>query len=80
MKLKYNGIEPVNNIFGNWEKGDIKEVPDGTKLIGFDEVKPEAAPNMQPKPIPKQMRKRKVKREKLKDKAERSSAVIVDGD
>lgn len=40
MKVKYLGLEPVNNVFGDWMHGDIKEIPDGYPVFwpGFEEI------------------------------------------
>lgn len=35
MKVRYIGQAPICNEFGSWDPGDVKEVPDGTKLPGY---------------------------------------------
>jgi hypothetical protein len=73
MKLKYIGLTPATNIFGDWQPGEIKNVPDGTVLPGFKDVdiledKIGKKPLMQSK----KWGQRKV-REDLRDKMERDS-------
>ena len=66
MKMKYNGLAPITNIYGDWKNGDVKEIPDGVNLIGFEKVteqKPETT-----------FKKRKwTRKEKLSDKMERKN-------
>lgn len=66
MKLKYTGLAPITNKFGDWKHGDVKEVPDGTILIGFEAVESEA---------PREWTRRVV-REELQDKMERDNLEI----
>jgi|WetSurMetagenome_2_1015567.scaffolds.fasta_scaffold02369_11 hypothetical protein len=77
MRLKYIGIAPINNRFGSWENGTIREVPDGTQLCGFEAVDetPKAVSEF-PADIKKVTRRRL--REDLQDKMERDSYGLRD--
>ena len=47
MRIKYIGLEPVTNKFGDWKAGDVKNIPEEIKSFGFinldDENKPVAS-------------------------------------
>ena len=74
MKVQYLGLAPIMNIYGHWEYGTIKEIPDGAYLAkheGFKEIIPITTIAR----IAKKPRKKKVLKEKLDDKLERDSLI-----
>jgi hypothetical protein len=73
MKLKYIGIAPITNIYGDWENGTIREVPDGINLAGFEKI--ETKP-LTPPPSASRKFTRRIMREELKDKFERDNYQI----
>jgi hypothetical protein len=87
MKLQYMGLAPITNIYGDWQPGEVKEVPEGISMppeiyekiedIQLINKKPEITP--QPENIRiKGKRKKKVLKEKLDDRMERDNLVIED--
>jgi hypothetical protein len=68
MKIKWNGITPVNNIFGEWQPGQIKEVPEIIIIPGFQIVSETPVEN-----IPKRKLTRRKMREDLNNKFERDN-------
>jgi len=32
MRTKYIGLTPVSNKFGDWKRGDVRNLPSGVKL------------------------------------------------
>lgn len=65
-RVKYLGLTSVINVYGNWKPGEVKEVPDGIKMIGFEEVKVVQQPK----------KKKKVNYERTADKMERDNVVV----
>lgn len=80
MKIKYIGLSPITNIYGNWNKDDIKEVPEEIAAswlyagLPFCVIKDEKVFK------PKKIFKRPVRRQELQDKMDRDNTVIINGD
>lgn len=67
MFIKYTGLTPVTNIYGDWKPGEIKNVEkDISGLMGFEKVEAKKAYKTYVKPI----------KENLSDKSEKKSKYI----
>lgn len=69
MLLKYIGLAPITNKFGDWVNGDVKNVPDDTKLIGFEVVEINK---------PKKTKKRRYIKENYPNKMETDNINILE--
>lgn len=82
MKIKYIGLEPITNCWGDWTAGEIKEVLIRGDFMRhnrrlFEEIKTVTPSIVAPISVAKKRgRKRKIHREELQDKMERDSVEI----
>jgi hypothetical protein len=74
--LKYTGLSPVNNIYGDWTHGTIKRVPDDAVLGAGFEVLEVPAP-AQYAPTQRKVTRRRMRPE-LQDKLERDNQELRD--
>jgi hypothetical protein len=74
MKLKYTGLTPITNLYGDWKPGEIKEVPQDANLV-FDFIRVD---EHQQSPIKAKVKiTRKIRRQELADKMERDNKQII---
>lgn len=68
-RIRWTGLTPVHNIFGDWQPGEVKLIFDGTVMPGFEDLD---KPAVTPPALMKKFRRRRM-REELQDKFERDN-------